>query len=277
MNTMQRVIKYLAMAFAVFLSVSIIGGIIAGLTGVSYILSGRDNEADGDMQVYPIEGEISSLSISLSGAELKIQTADKFSVESNHKYISVKAEDGQLCIKETKKLFAAYPRGVTVILHIPEGFVFDDATIETGAGKVEIDSLSADILTLSLGAGEVEIRNLTANSRADIDGGAGELKIDGGRLCNLRLDMGVGALTLKSRIEGQSRLDYGVGETRLTLLGSREDYQIEIDKGIGEAKLEGESMLDDSVYGAGENRIEIDGGIGAINIDFYEDEIQKAF
>ena len=85
MNTMQRVIKYLAMAFAVFLSVSIIGGIIAGLTGVSYILSGRDNEADGDMQVYPIEGEISSLSISLSGAELKIQTADKFSVESNHK------------------------------------------------------------------------------------------------------------------------------------------------------------------------------------------------
>lgn len=254
MNTMQRVIKYLAMAFAVFLSVSIIGGIIAGLTGVSYILSGRDNEADGDMQVYPIEGEISSLSISLSGAELKIQTADQFSVESNHKYISVKAEDGQLCIKETKKLFAAYPRGVTVILHIPEGFVFDDATVETGAGKVEIDSLSADVLKLSLGAGEVEIRNLTANSRADIDGGAGELKIDGGRLCNLRLDMGVGALTLKSRIEGQSRLDYGVGETRLTLLGSREDYQIEIDKGIGEAKLEGESMLDDSVYGAGENR-----------------------
>ena len=29
-------------------------------------------------------------------------------------------------------------------------------------------------------------------------------------------------------------------------------------------------MRDDSVYGAGKNRIEIDGGIGTINIDFAE-------
>lgn len=275
MNSVQKVIKYLALAFAVFLSVSIIGGIITGLIGVSHILSGRNNEAVGEMQVYPIEEEISSLSLKLSGAELKIKTSDEFSVESNHNYISVKSENSQLCINETKKLFSVYPGGLTVILNIPEDFVFDEATVETGAGKVEIEALSADILKLSLGAGEAEIRNLTANSRTDIDGGAGELKIDGGRLCNLKLNMGVGKLTLKSRIEGQSRLDYGIGEAKLTLLGSREDYQIEIDKGIGEAKLQGESMRDDSVYGAGKNRIEIDGGIGAIHIEFSKDGIQK--
>ena len=277
MNSVQKVIKYLALAFAIFLSVSIIGGIITGLTGVPYILSGRDSEAVGEMQVYPIDAEISSLSVDLSGAQLKIQTADKFSVESNHNYISVKAENGKLRIYETKKLFSVYPKGTTVILKVPENFVFDDATVDTGAGRVEIGTLSADILKLSLGAGKAEINNLTANSRADIDGGAGELTIDGGKLCNLNLDMGVGKLTLKSRIEGKSELDYGVGETNLALLGSREDYKIEIDKGIGEARLAGESMRDDSVYGTGENRIEIDGGIGAIRIEFSEDEIQKGF
>lgn len=277
MNSVQKVIKYLALAFAIFLSVSIIGGIITGLTGISYILSGRNNEAVGEMQVYPIEGEISSLSLSLSGAKLKIKTADKFSVESNHNYISVKSENGQLCINETKKLFSVYPKGATIILNIPEGFVFDYATVETGAGKVHIDSLSADVLKLSLGAGEAEIGSLTANSRADIDGGAGKLNIDGGKLCNLNLDMGVGKLTLKSRIEGKSDLDYGVGETNLILLGSKDDYTIELDKGIGEARLAGESMRDDSVYGIGENRIEIDGGIGATRIEFFEDEIQKMF
>ena len=270
MNSAQKVIKYLALAFAIFLSVSIIGGIIMGLTGISYILSGKNDDAVGEMQVYPIEGDISSLSVSLSGAELTIKTADKFSVESNHKYISVKTENGQLCISETKKLFSVHPKGVSVILSIPEDFVFDEATVETGAGRVEINSLSADVLTLSLGAGEAEIKNLTASSRADIDGGAGKLTINGGRLCNLKLDMGVGELILKSRIEGQSYIDNGIGETKLTLLGSREDYRIEIDKGIGEAKLEGESMRDDSVYGAGKNHIEIDGGIGAINIVFQE-------
>ena len=276
MNSFQKVIKYLAMAFAIFLSVSIIGGMITGLAGISFIFSGRDR-ITGEMQVYPVEDEVSSLSLKLSGAELKIRTSDSFSVESNHKYISVRVVNDQLRIEETKKLFACFPEGVEVILNIPEGMIFDDAAIETGAGKVEMDALSADTLKLSLGAGEAEIKNLTANFRADIDGGAGELKIDGGMLRNLELDMGVGELTLKSRIEGQSCLDYGIGETKLTLLGSREDYQIEMDKGIGEARLEGESMRDDSVYGAGRNRIEIDGGIGEISIDFSEDGIQKTF
>lgn len=276
MTSLQKVIKYLAFAFAIFLSVSIIGGMIAGLVGISYIFSDRGKEAAGEMQVYSIEGEISSLSLRLGGAELTIKTADKFSVQSNHSYISVKSENGQLCIEETKKPFSVYPKGITVVLSIPEGFVFEKATVETGAGKVEIDALSADVLKLSLGAGEAEIRNLTANSRAEIDGGAGELSIIGGRLCNLELDMGVGELTLKSRLEGESKLDYGIGETKLTLLGSRDDYKIQIDKGIGEAKLAGESMREDTVYGAGENSIEIDGGIGAINIDFSEGFLQEA-
>lgn len=270
MTSFQKAIKYLALAFAIFLIVTIIGGIMAGLTGVSYILSGKDNKVVGEMQVYSIDGEISSLSVDISGAELKIKTADKFSVESNHKYISVKGDNGKLTISETKKFFAVSSKGATVILNIPANFVFENVMIDTGAGKVEIDSLSCDVLKLSLGAGKADIKNLTANSRADIDGGAGELDIDGGKLCNLKLDMGVGKLTLKSRIEGESDLDYGVGKTDLILLGSLEDYQIEIDKGIGEAKLNGEKMNDDSVYGSGENKIEIDGGVGEINIEFSE-------
>lgn len=271
MTVFQKVIKYLAMAFAIFLSVSIIGGIITGLFGISLIFSGRDKEYIGEMQTYSIKGEISSLSVTLSGAKLEIKTADKFSVESNHRYISVKTEKGKLSISEKRKPFSFSSKGVTVILSIPEGFVFDSAKIDTGAGEVEIDSLSSDVLKLSLGAGKAEIKNLTANSHADIDGGAGELTIDGGRLCNLELDMGVGELAIKSRIEGQSQLDYGIGETKLTLLGDRADYKIELDKGIGEAELEGNSIGDNSVYGSGENRIKIDGGIGELRITFLKE------
>ena len=32
-----------------------------GLTGISYILSGKNDDAVGEMQVYPIDDEISSL------------------------------------------------------------------------------------------------------------------------------------------------------------------------------------------------------------------------
>lgn len=271
MTSFQKVIKYVAIALAVFLIVTIIGGIITGLTGMSFLISRKDTETVGEMQNFSIDGEITSLSVDLSGAEFIIQTADKFEVRSNHKYISVKSDDGKLRISETKKFFAVSPKGVTVILSVPKDFVFDNAMIDTGAGKVEIDALSCGNLELSLGAGKADIKNLTANSRADIDGGAGELNIDGGTLRNLNLDMGVGKLTLKSRIEGKGDLDYGVGETDLILLGSKTDYRIELDKGIGEARLDGESMRDDSVYGSGENFIEIDGGIGALSIRFAEE------
>lgn len=275
MTSLQTVIKYLAIAFAVFLCVSIIVGIVTGLASLSYLISSKNKEPAAEMQTYPIESEISSLSVDLSAAEFEIKISDKFSVESNHSYISVSSKNGRLSISETKRPFGFVTKGINVILNIPEGFVFDEAEIDTGAGRVEIDALSANVLELSLGAGESKIKNLTANSRADIDGGAGALTIYGGLLRNLELDMGVGKLTLKSRLEGNCSLDYGVGETDLTLIGSREDYMIKIDKGIGEAKLEGESMNDDSTYGAGSNRIDIDGGVGAINIKFSDDESQN--
>ena len=66
----------------------------------------------------------------------------------------------------------------------------------------------------------------------------------------------------------ESSIDYGIGETSLALLGNAEDHQIKLDKGIGEARLNGEKMNDDSVYGGGSNRIDIDGGIGELNITF---------
>ena len=76
MTTFQKIIKYLAIAFAIFLIVSIIGGILTGLAGISFLTSRKDSEIVGEMQNYPIEGEFDSLSVDLSFAKLVIKTAD---------------------------------------------------------------------------------------------------------------------------------------------------------------------------------------------------------
>ena len=275
MTSVQKAIKYLAMAFAIFLSVSIIGGIFTALSSVSFIFSKGEKDAVGEMQTYQVNGEISSLEIEINAARLEIVQGDQFSVESNHKYISVSSDSGKLRINETRRIASLSSEAAVIKLTVPSGFVFDEADIETGAGKVTIDSLSADILDITLGAGKATVENLVANSRAEIEGGTGLLTVNGGSLNNLNLEMGVGSLTFKSRIEGNSSLDLGVGEAKLILLGNREDYCIGIDKGIGEARLEGESMRDDSVYGAGSNRLSIDGGVGAVNIEFSEETVKS--
>ena len=271
MTTFQKIIKYLAMAFAIFLSISIITGICSALLTVTYFFSG--NASDEMTHEYDITNTITSLSVNISAAELEIKTGDKFNVETNHKYLKCEEKDDVLKISETRKLFASYPKGMKVILTIPEEIVFDYVDISTGAGSVTIDKLSSNILDIDIGAGELNAQRLDALYKSEIDGGAGSITINGGRLNNADIDVGVGELNLCSELLGKSSIDYGIGETNIELLGTDDDYKIELDKGIGEAMLDGRQMSDDSVYGAGKNHIEIDGGVGELNITFKEKEI----
>ena len=158
-----------------------------------------------------------------------------------------------------------------MILTVPEGFVFQDASLETGAGKVDIETLSAGTLELDLGAGATEIGSVSAATRAKIETGAGKLTIRDAALNDLDMDMGVGKLEFTGRLTGTCDVDFGIGDAVMTLLGSREDYCIRMDKGIGQATLDGETMGDGSTYGGGRNRLDLSGGIGSIRIRFQAD------
>ncbi len=264
MTTMQKIIKYLAMAFAIFLSVSIITGICGALFSVTYFFSG--NTSDEMTNEYDVVNTVTSLSVNISAAELDIKTGEKFGVETNHKYLECEAKGDILKINEKSSLFVSHPGGMKVILTVPKGILFDYVDISAGAGSVTIDELSSNMLDIELGAGELKAQRLDAANKAEIDGGAGSVTISGGRLNNADIDMGVGELNLTSELSGKSSIDYGIGETNLVLIGEEDDYKIELDKGIGEAWFDGKKMSNDSVYGAGKNFIEIDGGIGELNI-----------
>ncbi|MGM9550678.1 MAG: DUF4097 family beta strand repeat-containing protein [Clostridia bacterium] len=269
MTTMQKIIKYLALAFAIFLCVNIIGGICGALFSFSFFFGGRD--VAGEMQEYYIEDNIDILKVDLSAIDFHIKSGDKFKLETNHKYINYNTNDNVLEIEETKKFFAVFPKGVELTVYVPEGKDFEYVYINTGAGRVDIDTLNANTLDFDLGAGEMTARRIEAYTKADIDGGAGSITISSGKINNLNIEMGVGELNLTSRLTGNCDLDYGIGETNLVLIGERNDYKIEYDGGVGEARLEGTKMQDDSVYGSGSNRIEIDGGVGELNITFISD------
>lgn len=265
MTTAQKIIKYCAIAFAIFLIVSIVSGILGAVSGVSYILGGKTTVTE--MEIFPITSSVKELKIELSAAKLRLKTGDRFQLESNHKYLEWEEKDGCLSIWDDAPHLGKDMDKIQVTLTIPEGTEFRSADISTGAGTFTVDELSARRLRLDLGAGEVRINSLSSSS-AVINGGAGEITIDGGSLNNLDFDMGVGEVNLTSRITGDSELDYGVGELNLTLLGKPEDYRIRLDKGLGEARLDGQKMYDDAVYGNGIHSIEIDGGVGELKIEF---------
>ena len=269
MTNFQKTVKYIAMAFAIFLTVSIIGGILSmfGLFGGFF---GGDAVTE-DIKTYSVSSEIQRLEVTINAADFTIKQGESFSVESNLKHLTVEDKNGVLTIKETRKFAHTYT-GAILTLYIPADTVFEKANIITGAGRLTVDSMSASTMNFELGAGEVTIDTLVATSSIDIDGGAGKITISGGALHNLDLDMGVGQLNLTSALTGESDFDLGIGESNITVIGNKDDYKFDIEKGIGNITVDGEGGSNIKGQGNGNNSIEVNGGIGAINVAFRESE-----
>ncbi len=265
MTTFQKVIKYLAIAFAIFLTVSIIGGLLSvfGLFGGFF---GGDAVTE-DIQTYAVSSDIRGLEVNIGAADFTIKQGDKFLVESNLKYLTVEDKNGVLSVKETKKFGSTYT-GAVLTLYIPTDTMFEKISMKTGAGKLTVEYLSADTMNFDLGAGEVAIESLIAVSGVDIDGGAGKITIAAGTLHNLDLDMGVGELHLTSALTGDCTFDLGVGESNITVIGDRENYKLRIEKGIGSITVDGVGVSGLKEQGSSDNSIDISGGIGAINLKF---------
>ncbi len=269
MTKLQRVLKYLAIALAIFLTVSIVLGIVrivAGVAGINKFFS--ESSTNGDMPSTTYEDKIQSLEMDMVGVELTIQRGEKFAVKTASKNITQTERNGKLTIEERRTLSFGVNKSENLTITIPEDMEFESVNIDAGAGDIEIEALKTKELELDLGAGEVLIRQLTTTEETDIDGGAGNITIQSASLHNLDLDMGVGEVHLISEITGNSDIDFGVGEANITLLGELNDYQIRMNRGLGEATFDGEHMKDDVWYGEGTNRIDMDGGVGKIAIIF---------
>lgn len=271
MTTLQKVIKYLAIAFAIFLTVTIIGGILSavGLFGGLFAWDAATEE----MKTYSVTSEIHSLNIQINAADLYIKESEAFSVESNLKYLKVEEKGDVLIIEETKKFSGSYNDAVLTIC-VPAGTVFDKTDLTTGAGRLTIETLSSGTLDFVLGAGDVSINSLIATKSADIEGGAGRITISSGALKDLDLEMGVGQLNLTSVLTGDCQMDLGIGESNITLIGDKNDYKFDLEKGLGNISVDGKNVSDFGSSGNGVNKVEINGGIGAINVKFMEDDTQ---
>ena len=279
MTTAQRIIKYLAIAFAIFLIINIISGILWAIFGVSFIFGLHTWENDTIREhsvitnyeysdVDTLNREIETLNIDLNFSNLIIKKGEAFKVEGDNNNIKCRQNDITLYIEEINHHWFQKNNGGELIIYIPEDLEFDKVKISTGAGKIDIERLKAKRLSLEIGAGETNIKELEVKDKAEIDGGAGKVTILSGIINDLDLDMGVGKVELNAKLTGITDIDAGIGELDININAPREDYKIRASKGIGAITIDREGISNDTIYGNGENYIKIDGGIGSIKIKF---------
>ena len=271
MTSLQKVIKYLAIAFAIFLIVTIFSTILAVLFGLTTILGlkSSNKELPKEMILTTFENaNIEELEIDVTYADLTIKSGESLQVETNNKNISSKQEINSLEIKETKNKWFSKSENEELIIYIPENLKFEEVKVNTGVGKINIDNLITEKLSFELGAGETQIQNINVSKECEIEGGAGKITIESGIINNLDLDMGVGEINLTSTLTGKNEINAGIGNLEIELTGEKESYEIKANKGLGSVKTDGKEMVDGEKYGDGENTIKVDGGIGNITIDF---------
>ena len=274
MTTAQKVIKYLATAFAVFLIITIISAILSGgyalLSALGLIHTNKDIVTENLKVISKEVKEVTTLKIDLAYTNLDIKTGDDFKVETNNSNITFEENNGSVKIKEENRNWLKNDNiSSNLIICIPEDMIaIDETKIQTGAGKINIEKLNTQSLYLELGAGDVYIENVIATGETKIDGGVGKTELKSCEINNLKANLGMGEFTFSGKLTGKSKIDSGVGAINIDLMDNKNNYKIDVSKGLGNVTLDGQKLETDRVYGIGENYLDIDGGIGEIKIDF---------
>ncbi len=254
MTSIQKVIKYVATAFAIFLIITIISGILTGgyaiLSALKLISSNNDYLIEDSKTILENIEEVSSLNIKLSYTNLYIRTGSTFRVETNNSKIIFEEDNSKIKISEEKQNWLKSKNAVSnLTIYIPENMSqIEEANIETETG-------------------EVYIENITVTDKSKIDGGIGKTELNSCKINNLKANIGIGEFKFKGSLTGKNEIDSGIGAIDINLNNDNDTYKIDVSKGIGNVIIDGQNVTD-GVHGSGENYLKLNGGIGEIKINF---------
>ena len=272
MTTAQKIIKYLALAFAIFLIFTIISAILGVLYAFSNVLGLKNNDDYSINKeistIYLQNNDIEKLNIDVVYTNLIIKTGESLKIETNNSNIKCLEKNRLLKIEEKEHNWFWQNNEGDLIIYLPENLEFKEVEIDAGAGKISIENLQTQKLDLNLGAGETKVKNLTVTKDCEIESGTGVTNIEDSLINNMDLKLGVGEVNLATLLKGKNDIDAGIGSLNITLQGGKENYKMKAEKGLGQIDIDGNNLSSSQTFGNGENYIEIDGGIGNIKVDF---------
>lgn len=265
MTTMQRIIKYAAIALAMAIIVGIFTGVAGLVTGIT--LLSNSSEVNEELLAYDVNGKIESLNIDVSGADLYIKEGEEFDVQANYD-LRVKERNGTLKISEKSINILGFRTEKVILITIPKNTHFDKVKINAGAGSVDIDSLVCNKMEFEVGAGAINIGYLEVDDEAEFECGVGDLKIRAGKINDVSFELGLGKVEINASVMGKSKVEAGMGQLNLTIPEKRSLYTVEAETGLGELRIDGERINGNTKIGDGENRLSIEGGIGSVSLEF---------
>jgi hypothetical protein len=255
----------------------------ASLTAGDLEIFDKDHDIlSGDLGKQVIStGEIKNLQLQMGNCELTISESDDDSC-----YLKIKEGDQFQFYQEEETLYikALDTRGslerwwggqswnCEVDLWLPEGVTYEELYLELGAGKAQLNELTAQDCKLKVGAGTVRAKSLEAES-LEAELGAGVISIDQMDVVTLNAQVDAGKFQSDGRIGQNAAIECNIGSVNLELGGDVEDYNYDISCAvgtvrIGDKKYSGMNHNTDTIDNNSHKSMKINCSLGEVSIKF---------
>ena len=253
MTSFEKIVKYIATAFAALLAVGIVVGILQGILILIGIISGSYGKTIDTSQSFEAK-QVRNIRIESSVGDIRVFETDGDEILIEAKKVTERftcelGENNTIEIrnKNTRTfIFNLFRHSPSIYIYIPK-------------------DVKLDVVNMELGVGDLRMEHLTA-SELNVDNGEGDIRLTGCEIFSTEFDLGIGDIRMEDFRMGDIEAESGIGDIRLELNGDIDDYEIEIDNGIGDNEINGKSRKN---YEAGKPKYEIscDSGIGDVKIN----------
>lgn len=200
-------------------------------------------------------------------------------------------EGGKLRVWSSAFPGAGVPFGgnlhASVTIYYPKGTEFDQLTVKTALGTVDLSDFSARRLDLEANLGSVRLADAALGS-GDLKLSLGDLELERVKADELDLKLSLGALKAREidtareltienhmgetvvagSLAGKTKIVSNMGDVSVAASLPRRDYGYDLSTSMGSVRIDGEHMDDEAVQRGGAHQITVENSMGDIALDF---------
>ncbi len=279
MTGFQKFIKYAAIAFGIYLSITIVLallGIARGLVGASKNDEFKDIVTD--REEYKTEDitrnyeNIKNLEVNVEETELIIRNGDTFKIEGTNipDKMEIEQKGNQLSISDEELPSSFSDGNMVMTIYIPEDTKLDNIDLEINYVPADIQKLNTANLKLDIYNNYCEIDEIITDNM-EFKNEEGNIDIYDAEIGRLLFDSESRVEDVSLDITGNAEINLEYSYTDMNLIGTQEDYQISTKNQAGNIYIAGETISSKAeTWGGGSAKIDLDNVNADIFINFRE-------
>ena len=287
MTGFQKFIKYTAIAFGTYLSITIVFillGIAGTFVGISHI--GNENfeqriENDQDKIIENAEESntpsfsknyenIQKLEIDLENVNLEIKKGDSFKIEGMNLSDNIQIQENGENIKiNDEHIPSGYINENTkLVVYMPENQKLNEIDIDVQYASVNIEKINTTKFNLDLQNNTCKISELVADN-VEINNESADIDISTGEVTRFQLEADLGDKNIAIKVLENAEIDLEHANAEIKLIGKQEDYQIMHKKQEGRTFIAGQEILSENeAIGNGNAKIKLETKYTNTNVNF---------